>query len=225
MSFKNKFILIIVCILFFYLFNEKKDLFAQILEKINLKNNEASLTTEKIDKTIRIYNGHPSGESLPLKKDTKLLSKADGLVYKSLDAVVVPGIKNGKPGYVDVRVETIKKKDTKIDEESIITIPGLGSTDYFETTWVELINDKDDDFSSKEESSSVKKTFINGIIEKDTIWEIEKSPYIITGNIFIPENVTLLVEPGVEVIFDGNYRFLIEGEMKMIGKKKKPIKF
>ena len=225
MSFKNKFILIIVCILFFYLFNEKKDLFAQILEKINLKNNEASLTTEKIDKTIRIYNGHPSGESLPLKKDTKLLSKADGLVYKSLDAVVVPGIKNGKPGYVDVRVETIKKKDTKIDEESIITIPGLGSTDYFETTWVELINDKDDDFSSKEESSSVKKTFINGIIEKDTIWEIEKSPYIITGNIFIPENVTLLVEPGVEVIFDGNYGFLIEGEMKMIGKKKKPIKF
>lgn len=225
MSFKNKFILIIVCILFFYLFNEKKDLFAQILEKINLKNNEASLTTEKIDKTIRIYNGHPSGESLPLKKDTKLLSKADGLVYKSLDAVVVPGIKNGKPGYVDVRVETIKKKDTKIDEESIITIPGLGSTDYFETTWVELINDKDDDFSSKEESSSVKKTFINGIIEKDTIWEIEKSPYIITGNIFIPENVTLLVEPGVEIIFDGDYGFLIEGEMKMIGKKKKPIKF
>lgn len=225
MSFKNKFILIIVCVLFFYLFNEKKDLFAQILEKINLKNNEASLTTEKIDKTIRIYNGHPSGESLPLKKDTKLLSKADGLVYKSLDVVVVPGVKDGKPGHADVRVETVKKKDTKIDEESIITIPGLSSTDYFETTWVELINDKDNNFSSKEEGISVRKTFVNGIIEKDTIWEIEKSPYIITGNIFIPENVTLLVEPGVEIIFDGDYGFLIEGEMKMIGKKKKPIKF
>ena len=163
---------------------------------------------------------------MPLKKDTKLLSKTDGLVYKSLDAVVVPGVKDGKPGYADVRVEAVKKKDIKIDEESIITIPGLGSTDYFETTWVELINDKDNNFSSKEEESiSVKKTFVNGIIEKDTIWEIEKSPYIITGNIFIPENVTLLVEPGVEIILDGDYGFLVEGEMKMIGEKKKPIKF
>lgn len=222
MSFKSKFILIIFCILFFYLFTEKKDFFVQVFNKINFKNTEASLITEKINKVVRIYNGHPSGKSLSLKKDTKLLSKADGIVYKTLEAVVVPGIKDGKPGYVDIEVETMKKKDMKIDEESVITIPGLGSTDYFETTWVELI----DDMIQKEEKKALpKKTFINGVIENDTIWEIEKSPYIITGNVFITENAILFIESGVEVVFDGDYTFLIEGEMKMVGKKGKPIKF
>lgn len=221
MSFKSKFILIIFCILFFYLFTEKKDFFVQVFNKINFKDTEASLATEKISKVVRIYNGHPSGKSLSLKKDTKLLSKTDGIVYKTLEAVVVPGIKDGKPGYVDIEVETIKKKDMKIDEESVITIPGLGSTDYFETTWAELVSDN----IKEEEKVLPKKTFVSGIIENDTIWEIEKSPYIVIGNIFITENVTLLVESGVEVIFDGDYTFLIEGEMKMVGKKRKPIKF
>lgn len=215
-----------MCFAAFYFFNGKEDLFAQILDKINLKNSEASLATEKVNKTIRIYNGHPSGDSLPLKKDTKLLSKSDGIVYKSLDAVIVPGIKDGRPGYVDVEVEATKKKSEKIDEESVITIPGLGSTDYFETTWVELINENEDRLPvNEEENILAKKTLVSGVIEKDAIWEIKNSPYIITGNIFIPESVTLLIEPGVEVIFDGNYGFLIEGEIKMTGKKKNPIKF
>jgi len=226
MSFKKIIILIIVCFTVFYFFNEEGDFFTKILDKINSKDNNASLT-EKINKTIRIYNGHPSGEPLLLKKDTKLLSKTDGIVYKSLEVATIPGIKNGEPGYADVSVEAFKKKELEPDEDSILTIPGLNSTNYFETTWAELIGDDKNEDLEKKETDPVQetKTYASGIIGKDTIWELKNSPYVINGNIFIPENVTLLIESGVEIIFNGDYSFLIEGEIKMIGKKKSPIKF
>mgnify|MGYP007049694292 CR=1 FL=1 len=122
MSFKKIIILIIVCFGFFYFLNEEKG----SLFKIIFKDNNASLE-EKVNKKIRLYNSHPSGEPLPLKKDTKLLSKSNGIIYKLIDPVIVPGIKDGNPGYIDVDVETTKKELD--NEESIITIPGLNSTD------------------------------------------------------------------------------------------------
>lgn len=212
MSFKKIIILIIICFGFFYFLNEEKG----SLFKMIFKDNNASLG-EKVNKKIRLYNSHPSGEPLPLKKNTKLLSKSNGIIYKLIDPVIVPGIKDGNPGYIDVDVETTKKELD--NEESIITIPGLNSTDYFETTWGELINNK----KLKEEVQKTE-TLVSGIIERDTIWELKNSPYIVVGNIFIPESVILLIEPGVEIIVKGNYAFLIEGEIKMIGKKKSPIR-
>jgi len=225
MSFKKLIILTIICLAVFYYFSEEKDFFTAILDKINVRDNNASVM-EKIDKTIRIYNGHPSGDPLPLKEETKLLSKQDGLVYKSIEPVIIPGMKNGSPGYADVKVETLKKESTEINKESVITIPGLSSTNYFETTWAELIDNENEQNSEiiGDNENKESKTLIGGIIEKDTIWELKNSPYIINGNIFIPENVTLLIESGVEVIFNEDYGFLIEGEIKMIGKKKEPIK-
>lgn len=212
MSFKKIIILIIVCFGFFYFLNEEKG----SLFKMIFKDNNASLG-EKVNKKIRLYNSHPSGEPLPLKKDTKLLSKSNGVIYKLIEPIIVPGIKDGNPGYIDVDVETTKKELD--NEESIITIPGLNSTDYFETTWGESINNK----KLKEEVQKTE-TLVSGIIERDTIWELKNSPYIVVGNIFIPESVILLIEPGVEIIVKGNYAFLIEGEIKMIGKKKSLIR-
>jgi hypothetical protein len=164
---------------------------------------------EDIFKKVRIYNGHPSSEPLFLLKETKLLSKSNGVVYKLTEDAIVPGMEDVALGYVDVPVQVIR--DGK--GETIITIPGLNSTDYFETTWGEVIDE-----NKKEDSK--KETNVNGIISKDTIWELKNSPYIVTGNIFVLENVTLLIEQGVEVVFNKDYVFLIEGEVKIVGEKK-----
>jgi len=45
-------------------------------------------------------------------------------------------------------------------------------------------------------------TFVSGIIEEDTTWTLANSPYIVTGNILVKENVTLTIEPGVVVKFE-----------------------
>ncbi|MDD3032655.1 MAG: hypothetical protein PHF88_01665 [Candidatus Pacebacteria bacterium] len=223
MSFKKLIILIFVCCLSLYLLYEERGFFTQTFKNINFNILSASLTEDYVleeeTKTIRIYNAHPSGEAIALKKDTKLLSKKDGVVYQTKETVVVPGIKNGEPGEVDVSVNVYKNTDEPLSTESVISIPGLSSTDYFKTTWAEIVDE------TKEEEVKSSETLVSGIIEKDSIWEVKNSPYVIYGNIFIPKDVTLIIEPGVEIIITGDYSFLIEGEIKMTGERKTPVTF
>jgi hypothetical protein len=42
-------------------------------------------------------------------------------------------------------------------------------------------------------------TEVGGILEENTTWTIENSPYTITDTIQIPEDVTLIIEPGVTI--------------------------
>lgn len=219
MSFKKFIILTIIIFAVFYFANEEKEFFSKIFDKIKFEDIAASLEEKETEKTIRIYNSYPSGEPLTLKEDTKLLSKTDGVVYQLEENVIVPGVSNGNPGEAEVKVIVIKKDDTKISEDSVITIPGLSSTDYFETTWGEVV-EEEEEIVEEEETS----TLVSGIIKKDTFWELKNSPYIVSGNIFIPEDVTLFIEAGVDVVFEGDFGFLIEGEIRMVGQKVNPIK-
>ncbi len=66
---------------------------------------------------------------------------------------------------------------------------------------------------------------INGIISGDTIWTIGSSPYIITGNVLIENNVTLTIEPGVEIKFDDKYYMQVEGKLIADGTQKEMITF
>lgn len=38
-------------------------------------------------------------------------------------------------------------------------------------------------------------------------WTLQNSPYLVTGHITVPANQSLTIEPGVEVIFQGHYKF------------------
>ena len=38
-------------------------------------------------------------------------------------------------------------------------------------------------------------------------WTTASSPYIVTGNLLLLPEDTLTIDPGVEVRFDGNYKF------------------
>ena len=72
-----------------------------------------------------------------------------------------------------------------------------------------------------------------GIITADTIpggdvsgtWYLSHSPYYITGNITLPSGDTLTIEPGVDVIFLGFYRFHIAGQLIADGTASDSIRF
>ncbi len=72
---------------------------------------------------------------------------------------------------------------------------------------------------------SFAETNVGGIIDTDTTWTNENSPYIITGNIGIEKNITLTIEPGVQVLADGYYYIGIKGKIIADGTESGPIIF
>ena len=68
-------------------------------------------------------------------------------------------------------------------------------------------------------------TDVNGIIDTDTTWTLANSPYIVMGNILISEGITLTIEPGVEVRFDGSYYLQVDGTLVAYGTEESMITF
>jgi S-formylglutathione hydrolase FrmB len=56
-------------------------------------------------------------------------------------------------------------------------------------------------------------------------WTLSNSPYHINGEITIPDSQTLIIEPGVEVIFTGHYKFNVQGRILAIGTEQDSIIF
>jgi len=56
-------------------------------------------------------------------------------------------------------------------------------------------------------------------------WTKANSPYNINGEITIPNDSTLKIEPGVEVVFTGHYKFNVQGRLLAIGTETDTIVF
>jgi hypothetical protein len=68
-------------------------------------------------------------------------------------------------------------------------------------------------------------TNVCGTIIADTTWTKANSPYVLTCSIFVMSGVTLTIEPGVEVRFNGNYSIEIDGTFIAQGTPAAPISF
>jgi hypothetical protein len=56
-------------------------------------------------------------------------------------------------------------------------------------------------------------------------WTAANSPYLVTNNIGVPAGQTLVIQPGVQVVFQGFYRFGITGQLVAEGTAAQPISF
>ncbi|NDB35862.1 MAG: T9SS C-terminal target domain-containing protein [Flavobacteriia bacterium] len=56
-------------------------------------------------------------------------------------------------------------------------------------------------------------------------WTAANSPYLVTNNIGVPAGQTLVIQPGVQVVFQGFYRFGITGQLVAEGSAAQPITF
>jgi hypothetical protein len=57
------------------------------------------------------------------------------------------------------------------------------------------------------------------------LWAKANSPYRINGEITVPNGETLTIEPGVEVIFQGHYKFNVQGRLLAVGTVQDTITF
>lgn len=65
-------------------------------------------------------------------------------------------------------------------------------------------------------------TYVGGIISEDTVWTLENSPYILTKHILVQENVSLIIESGVEIRLDGHF-IQVDGTLQALGEPERPI--
>jgi len=57
-------------------------------------------------------------------------------------------------------------------------------------------------------------------------WDLTGSPYIIhTGDIIVPSSSSLIIQPGIVVLFTGNYKFIINGLLNAEGTESDSITF
>ncbi|MES2848167.1 MAG: right-handed parallel beta-helix repeat-containing protein, partial [Bacteroidota bacterium] len=56
-------------------------------------------------------------------------------------------------------------------------------------------------------------------------WTLAGSPYLIQGNILVPDNMTLTVEPGVIVEFQGHHKLFCNGRILAVGTSAQNIRF
>jgi len=72
-------------------------------------------------------------------------------------------------------------------------------------------------------SASSNSTQVGGIINSNTTWTLENSPYILVDDITVAKGATLTIEPGVEVNFD-LWSLIIEGTLIAKGNESHRIK-
>jgi N-acetylneuraminic acid mutarotase len=57
------------------------------------------------------------------------------------------------------------------------------------------------------------------------LWTFAHSPYYVDGEVTVANGETLTIEPGVDVIFTGHYRFNVQGRLLAIGSEQDTITF
>ena len=70
-------------------------------------------------------------------------------------------------------------------------------------------------------ASAFAQTYVSGTIAGQT-WKQANSPYIVKGDVFV---ASLVIEPGVKVLFDGPFLFEVAGQLKAVGTEQDSIIF
>ncbi len=57
------------------------------------------------------------------------------------------------------------------------------------------------------------------------VWSAANSPYLVTGDVTIPPGDSLIIEPGVEIKFQGYFKFVVNGYFSAVGTESDSILF
>jgi len=68
-------------------------------------------------------------------------------------------------------------------------------------------------------------TNVSGAYFTNTIWSISGSPYNVIGDVQFPSGVTLTIDPGVQINYNGNFELLVKGTIIANGTNLLPINF
>ncbi|MBE0638108.1 MAG: PKD domain-containing protein [Bacteroidales bacterium] len=108
------------------------------------------------------------------------------------------------------------------DQNPSHTYPNVGL--YTVKLTVTDSNDSTDTKIKTDYINVLKGTYIPGGFVSGT-WNLEDAPYVIGGEITVANGQSLAIDPGVEVIFLGHHKFVINGHLDALGTESDTIVF
>jgi hypothetical protein len=66
---------------------------------------------------------------------------------------------------------------------------------------------------------------VSGPYWTNTTWTVEESPYVLVGDVQIPEGIVLTIQPGVEVVYTGATKLYVKGTVVANGTSEQMITF
>lgn len=60
-------------------------------------------------------------------------------------------------------------------------------------------------------------TDVSGNISSNTTWDLAGSPYIVTDDVFVDQNITLTINAGVTIKFDSSKALVVNGTIRAVG--------
>lgn len=118
---------------------------------------------------------------------------------------------------------TIAKQDYKADFDWVLE-SGNGSKSVFVRVYDTYGNASE--IVSATVTLTDQKKEVKGVLSGDDLhWTVENSPYLVTGNISVESSDTLIIDPGVEVQFAGDFSIQVLGTLSAVGTADKKIYF
>ena len=71
-------------------------------------------------------------------------------------------------------------------------------------------------------------TNVGGVLLQNTIWSSNgnANPYYLISDVYVPRNVTLIIRPGVQILFNnGDFEILVKGFLQVNGNALNPVLF
>lgn len=116
------------------------------------------------------------------------------------------------------------RDETDPDDDRVQTIEATGDSNYNKTIEHEYSIQQMIGINNYPAQSLNEVTNIAGGNVSGT-WTLDNCPYMINGEITIPQGSQLIIEPGVNVIITGHYKFNINGRLLAEGEEHKYIFF
>jgi parallel beta-helix repeat protein len=66
---------------------------------------------------------------------------------------------------------------------------------------------------------------VSGQVLSNTVWQVSDSPVAVVGSLLVTSNVTLTIQPGVQVNVFGNYMLQVDGTLQALGTSNQPVTF
>ncbi len=148
----------------------------------------------------------------------------------TLDGVVTLNDGDGNVEDVSISVGNFNTSPLSNGYFSIELETGIYDVNFsLQGYWNETINDVTIEVNETSTISATLNSYGEGTIiyggEISGIWTLDDAPYLISGDVIIPDGETLIIEPGVIVEFQGHFRFSVLGRLLAVGTQEQMIKF